>query len=182
MSAAGSDVVSDRNRWSFALGSSSAGPRQHKNRIQIQLQPASAGDVVQQAARLAIGQALVWEFVLVFPRHPSIRGQTSGAAVQSRQGSEWWSRRNFCVCHQDVDILRSILIQRWTCRPPMDKHLELPTTTILRRCTQVCLVQTCQWKIELSDATGTWWQIVCPTHHKYFPLKLKRKHEKQMHT
>ena len=35
---------------------------------------ASAGDVAQQAARIAIGQALVWEFVLVFPRHPSIRG------------------------------------------------------------------------------------------------------------
>ena len=39
------------------------------------------GDVAPQAARLAIGRALVWEFVLVFPRHPSTRGQTSGAAV-----------------------------------------------------------------------------------------------------
>ena len=45
VSAAGPDVVSGRNRWSFALGSSSAGPRQCNGRIRIQLQPASAGDV-----------------------------------------------------------------------------------------------------------------------------------------
>ena len=73
VSAAGPDVVSDRNR-SSELGSSLAGPCQHEDQIRIQLQPAAVGDVAQQAARITIGQALVWEFVLVFPRHPSIRG------------------------------------------------------------------------------------------------------------
>ena len=32
-------------------------------------------------------------------------------------------------------------------------------------------------QIELSDATGTWGHKGCPTYYKYYPLKLKQKHE-----
>ena len=38
--------------------------------------PLPRGDMALLAVRSVIGQALVWEFVLVFPRHPSIRGWT----------------------------------------------------------------------------------------------------------